>query len=78
MPLYTSSYRPYLYYIYIKFSHVFSSRIFCHSKSYIQLDYDIVCPIGAGAMAQLLKALAALPKNLDLISSAHIAVHNCL
>lgn len=51
---------------------------FCHSKSYIQLVYDFVRPIGAGAMAQLLKALAALPKNLDLISSAHRAAHNCL
>lgn len=51
---------------------------FCHSKSYIQLDYDIICPIGAGAMAQCLKALAVLPKDLDFISNAHTAVHNCL
>lgn len=32
---------------------------FCHSKSYSQLDYDIVCLIGAGAMTEWLKALAA-------------------
>lgn len=72
----------YIYHPYIIYTYTFLTCLeveyFCHSKSYIQLDYDIVCPIGAGAMAQWLKELAALPKDLDLISSSHIAVHNYL
>lgn len=33
---------------------------------------------GAGEMTPRLNALAALSKDLDLIPSAHMAIHNCL
>jgi hypothetical protein len=34
--------------------------------------------LGAGEMAQWLRALAALSEDLDSIPSSHMAAHNCL